>query len=158
KKLKPEVIGRLRKLLTGAPESVAFSDHSGPCTPWNPCVACQGAALIRENLVAESIRELGEKLRALDNPAEPTTPVESPETNDEYLARKLATPWKEVLKDHISRRSYGALEATSEVVTLGDLVRCTEAEMLTTPNFGRKCLNELKEVLADQGLHFGWQG
>jgi Bacterial RNA polymerase, alpha chain C terminal domain len=44
------------------------------------------------------------------------------------------------------------------IVYLGDLVQKTEAEMLRTPNFGRKSLNELKEaVLAPLGLHFGME-
>ena len=36
-----------------------------------------------------------------------------------------------------------------------DLIQKTEAEMLRTPNFGRKSLNEIKEVLANMGLHLG---
>lgn len=39
------------------------------------------------------------------------------------------------------------------IVTVGDLVQKTEAEMLRTPNFGRKSLNEIKEVLQQMGLH-----
>src|SRR5256885_12825826 len=38
-----------------------------------------------------------------------------------------------------------------------DLVQKTEAEMLRTPNFGRKSLNEIKEVLANMGLHQGME-
>jgi DNA-directed RNA polymerase subunit alpha len=38
------------------------------------------------------------------------------------------------------------------VIYIGDLVQKTEAEMLRTPNFGRKSLNEIKEVLAQMGL------
>ncbi len=41
------------------------------------------------------------------------------------------------------------------IVYIGDLVQKTEAEMLRTPNFGRKSLNEIKEVLANMGLHLG---
>jgi hypothetical protein len=41
------------------------------------------------------------------------------------------------------------------IVYIGELVQKTEAEMLRTPNFGRKSLNELKEVLSPIGLHFG---
>ncbi len=40
---------------------------------------------------------------------------------------------------------------------VGDLVQKTEAEMLRTPNFGRKSLNEIKEVLAQMGLHLGME-
>ncbi len=41
------------------------------------------------------------------------------------------------------------------IIYIGDLVQKTEAEMLRTPNFGRKSLNEIKEVLASMGLHLG---
>ena len=41
------------------------------------------------------------------------------------------------------------------IVYIGDLIQKTEAEMLRTPNFGRKSLNEIKEVLAGMGLHLG---
>jgi DNA-directed RNA polymerase subunit alpha len=40
-------------------------------------------------------------------------------------------------------------------VYIGDLVHKYEAEMLRTPNFGRKSLNEIKEVLAQMGLYLG---
>jgi DNA-directed RNA polymerase subunit alpha len=43
------------------------------------------------------------------------------------------------------------------VVYIGDLVQKSEGEMLRTPNFGRKSLNEIKEVLANMGLRFGMQ-
>ena len=41
------------------------------------------------------------------------------------------------------------------IIYIGDLVQKTEAEMLRTPNFGRKSLNEIKEVLASMGLRLG---
>jgi DNA-directed RNA polymerase subunit alpha len=40
---------------------------------------------------------------------------------------------------------------------MGDLVQWTEAEMLRTPNFGRKSLNEIKEVLVQMGFHLGME-
>jgi hypothetical protein len=43
------------------------------------------------------------------------------------------------------------------IVHLGDLVQKTEAEILRTSNFGRKSLNEIKEVLAGLDLHFGME-
>ena len=43
------------------------------------------------------------------------------------------------------------------IVYIGDLVQKTEAEMLRTPNFGRKSLNEIKEVLAQMGLKLGME-
>jgi DNA-directed RNA polymerase subunit alpha len=41
------------------------------------------------------------------------------------------------------------------IVYIGDLVQKSEAEMLRTPNFGRKSLNEIKEVLQQMGLSLG---
>jgi DNA-directed RNA polymerase subunit alpha len=41
------------------------------------------------------------------------------------------------------------------IVYIGDLIQKTEAEMLRTPNFGRKSLNEIKEVLQNMSLHLG---
>ena len=43
------------------------------------------------------------------------------------------------------------------IVYVGDLVQKSEAEMLRTPNFGRKSLNEIKELLAQMGLHLGME-
>ena len=43
------------------------------------------------------------------------------------------------------------------IVYIGELVQKEEAEMLRTPNFGRKSLNEIKEVLAQMGLHLGME-
>jgi DNA-directed RNA polymerase subunit alpha len=54
----------------------------------------------------------------------------------------------------LSVRSANCLK-NDNIVYIGDLVRKTEAEMLRTPNFGRKSLNEIKEVLSEMGLRFG---
>ncbi len=54
----------------------------------------------------------------------------------------------------LSVRSMNCLHGEN-IVYIGDLVRKTEAEMLKTPNFGRKSLNEIKLVLANLGLSFG---
>lgn len=56
----------------------------------------------------------------------------------------------------LSVRSQNCLK-NDNIVYIGDLVRKTEAEMLKTPNFGRKSLNEIKEVLAGMGLRFGME-
>lgn len=56
----------------------------------------------------------------------------------------------------LSVRSQNCLK-NDNIVYIGDLVQKTEAEMLRTPNFGRKSLNEIKEVLASMGLRFGMQ-
>lgn len=54
----------------------------------------------------------------------------------------------------LSVRSYNCLK-NANIQTIGELVQKTEAEMLKTKNFGRKSLNEIKEILAEMGLSFG---
>ena len=54
----------------------------------------------------------------------------------------------------LSVRSANCLK-NDNIIYIGDLVQKTEAEMLRTPNFGRKSLNEIKEVLAEMGLSLG---
>jgi DNA-directed RNA polymerase subunit alpha len=54
----------------------------------------------------------------------------------------------------LSVRSANCLK-NDNIVYIGDLIQKTEAEMLRTPNFGRKSLNEIKEVLSQLGLHLG---
>lgn len=56
----------------------------------------------------------------------------------------------------LSVRSANCLK-NDNIVYIGDLVQKTEAELLRTPNFGRKSLNEIKEVLAQMGLHLGME-
>jgi DNA-directed RNA polymerase subunit alpha len=54
----------------------------------------------------------------------------------------------------LSVRSYNCLK-NANIKTIGELVQKTEAEMLKTKNFGRKSLNEIKEILAGMGLSLG---
>ena len=54
----------------------------------------------------------------------------------------------------LSVRSYNCLK-NANIQTIGDLVQKSEAEMLRTKNFGRKSLNEIKEILHSMGLHLG---
>ena len=61
---------------------------------------------------------------------------------------------KKVDELELSVRSQNCLK-NDNIVYIGDLVSKTEAEMLKTPNFGRKSLNEIKEILSSFGLKFG---
>ncbi|NQY15721.1 MAG: DNA-directed RNA polymerase subunit alpha, partial [Henriciella sp.] len=61
---------------------------------------------------------------------------------------------KKVDELELSVRSANCLK-NDNIVYIGDLIQKSEAEMLRTPNFGRKSLNEIKEVLAGMGLHLG---
>ncbi len=61
---------------------------------------------------------------------------------------------KKVDELELSVRSANCLK-NDNIVYIGDLIQKTEAEMLRTPNFGRKSLNEIKEVLTAMDLHLG---
>lgn len=69
----------------------------------------------------------------------------------EAILRNLDRPVSEL---ELSVRAANCLKNV-DLSTIRDLVKKTEAEMLKTKNFGRKSLNEIKEVLADMGLHLG---
>ena len=95
-------------------------------------------AMKREGLLAKRAAK-----RAADAAAADRTPF-----NPAFLTRvdelELSVRTSNCLKSH-------------NIVYIGDLVQKSEAEMLRTPNFGRKCLNEIKEVLAQVGLHLGME-
>ncbi|MBV9978962.1 MAG: hypothetical protein JO365_02970 [Bradyrhizobium sp.] len=76
----------------------------------------------------------------------PPPPLEKVPFNNIFLMK--------VAELELSVRSANCLE-NDNITYVGDLVQKTEAEMLRTPNFGRKSLNEIKEVLAQMGLHLG---
>jgi DNA-directed RNA polymerase subunit alpha len=61
---------------------------------------------------------------------------------------------KSVEELELSVRSYNCLK-NAEISTISELVQKTEAEMLKTKNFGRKSLNEIKEILTNMGLSLG---
>ena len=77
-------------------------------------------------------------------------PLES-ESDANQLNRYLL---KKVDELELSVRSANCLK-NDNIIYIGDLVGKTEAEMLRTPNFGRKSLNEIKEVLSSMGLRLG---
>ncbi len=63
---------------------------------------------------------------------------------------------KKVDELELSVRSANCLK-NDNIVYIGDLIQKSEGEMLRTPNFGRKSLNEIKEVLSSIGLHLGME-
>src|SRR2546423_9557720 len=83
---------------------------------------------------------------------------ELPETAEEP-AERAAGQMNEVLNRSVeelelSVRSYNCLK-NANIQSIGELVQKTEAEMLKTKNFGRKSLNEIKEILGTMGLSLG---
>jgi DNA-directed RNA polymerase subunit alpha len=79
------------------------------------------------------------------------TPVEISEHDREAWSEKLN---KSVDEMELSVRSYNCLK-NANIRTIGELVQKSEAEMLKTKNFGRKSLNEIKEILTGMGLSLG---
>jgi DNA-directed RNA polymerase subunit alpha len=77
--------------------------------------------------------------------------VEISDADREATYEKLG---KSVDELELSVRSYNCLK-NANIRTIGELVQKTEAEMLKTKNFGRKSLNEIKEILSGMGLSLG---
>jgi DNA-directed RNA polymerase subunit alpha len=110
-------------------------------------------AVRAEDAVALAARILQDQLSVFINFEEPTKHVEETRTPDIPFNAALL---KKVDELELSVRSANCLK-NDNIVYIGDLIQKTEAEMLRTPNFGRKSLNEIKEVLAAMGLHLGME-
>jgi DNA-directed RNA polymerase subunit alpha len=82
---------------------------------------------------------------------QPDEPEEEVDRDAERMYDNLKRSVEEL---ELSVRSYNCLK-NADIKTIGELVQKTEPEMLKTKNFGRKSLNEIKEILAEMGLSFG---
>ncbi len=110
-------------------------------------------AVSPEDAVALAARILQDQLQLFINFEEPQT-VTLEETRDDLpFSRNLLRKVDEL---ELSVRSANCLK-NDNIIYIGDLVQKSETEMLRTPNFGRKSLNEIKEVLAQMGLHLGME-
>ncbi len=110
-------------------------------------------AISPEDAVALAARILQDQLQLFINFEEPSAvsaeeQATAPAFNPNLLRR--------VDELELSVRSANCLK-NDNIVYIGDLVQKTEQEMLRTPNFGRKSLNEIKEVLEQMGLHLGME-
>jgi len=110
-------------------------------------------AVTPEDAVALAARILQDQLQLFINFEEPQA-VSEEEKKDELPFNKNLL--RKVDELELSVRSANCLK-NDNIIYIGDLVQKTEAEMLRTPNFGRKSLNEIKEVLAQMGLHLGME-
>jgi DNA-directed RNA polymerase subunit alpha len=81
-------------------------------------------------------------------------PEQSEEVSERGLDKMNEVLNRSVEELELSVRSYNCLK-NANIQTIGELVQKTEAEMLRTKNFGRKSLNEIKEILANMGLSLG---
>ena len=102
--------------------------------------------------VAYAARILQDQLQIFITFDEPTKAVEQSDGKPELPFNPSLL--KKVDELELSVRSANCLK-NDNIVYIGDLIQKTEGEMLRTPNFGRKSLNEIKEVLASMGLSLG---
>ena len=106
-----------------------------------------------EDAVAYAARILQDQFQLFINFDEPSHPVEADEARELPFNRNLLRKVDEL---ELSVRSANCLK-NDNIVYIGDLVQKSEPEMLRTPNFGRKSLNEIKEVLSTMGLSLGME-
>ncbi|MEM8849228.1 MAG: DNA-directed RNA polymerase subunit alpha [Pseudomonadota bacterium] len=108
-------------------------------------------SLAPDDAVAYAARILQDQLQIFVNFDEPEA-ARGDTAEDDLEFNPLLL--KKVDELELSVRSANCLK-NDNIVYIGDLIQKTEAEMLRTPNFGRKSLNEIKEVLSGMGLHLG---
>ena len=110
-------------------------------------------AVTPEDAVALAARILQHQLQLFINFDEPQIVTEEEKKDELPFNKNLLRKVDEL---ELSVRSANCLK-NDNIIYIGDLVQKTEAEMLRTPNFGRKSLNEIKEVLATMQLHLGME-
>ena len=111
-------------------------------------------SIVPEDAVAFAAKILKEQMTIFinfDEEAEPEPEPEGAEEEEKPLNENL---YRSVEELELSVRSANCLK-NANIRHIGELVQRTEAEMLKTKNFGRKSLNEIKEVLAEMGLTLG---
>jgi len=106
-----------------------------------------------EDAVAYSAKIFQDQLNMFVNFEEPQEiPIREQPTEPEFNKNLL----RKVDELELSVRSMNCLK-NDNIVYIGDLVQKSEGEMLRTPNFGRKSLNEIKEVLTGMSLYLGME-
>jgi DNA-directed RNA polymerase subunit alpha len=111
------------------------------------------ASVKPEDVVAFAAKILKEQLTIFINFDEEAEPSEEQEVGQD-MERINENLYRSVEELELSVRSANCLK-NAGIKLIGELVMKSEAEMLKTQNFGRKSLNEIKDVLADMGLTLG---
>jgi DNA-directed RNA polymerase subunit alpha len=106
-----------------------------------------------EDAVAYSARIFQDQLATFVNFDDPQEIVKETKAVEPEFNKNLL---KRVEELELSVRSMNCLK-NDNIIYIGDLVQKTEPEMLRTPNFGRKSLNEIKEVLSTMSLYLGME-
>jgi DNA-directed RNA polymerase subunit alpha len=110
-------------------------------------------SLPAEDAVAYAARIFQDQLSLFVNFEEPAEVEKIPQTTELVFNKNLLRKVDEL---ELSVRSMNCLK-NDNIIYIGDLVQKTEPEMLRTPNFGRKSLNEIKEVLSSMSLYLGME-
>ena len=110
-------------------------------------------SLPAEDAVAYAARIFQDQLSLFVNFDEPREVEVAPKTTELEFNKNLLRKVDEL---ELSVRSMNCLK-NDNIIYIGDLVQKTEPEMLRTPNFGRKSLNEIKEVLNSMSLYLGME-
>ena len=104
-----------------------------------------------DDCLAFAARILQDQLSLFVNFDEPKEVVAQPTQSEPEFNKNLLRRVDEL---ELSVRSMNCLK-NDNIIYIGDLVQKTEGEMLRTPNFGRKSLNEIKEVISGMSLYLG---
>ena len=115
--------------------------------------------IVETNGVVAPVDAVAYAARILQDQLKPFINFDEPESEAEAVQEELPfnkNLLRKVDELELSVRSANCLK-NDNIVYIGDLVQKTEAEMLRTPNFGRKSLNEIKEVLTKMGIHLGME-
>ena len=110
-------------------------------------------SLSAEDAIAYAARIFQDQLSLFVNFDEPAEIEQKPQTTELEFNKNLLRKVDEL---ELSVRSMNCLK-NDNIIYIGDLVQKTEPEMLRTPNFGRKSLNEIKEVLNSMSLYLGME-
>ena len=110
-------------------------------------------SIAAEDAVAFAARIFQDQLSMFINFEEPKKIEPKPQIVEPEFNKNLL---KKVDELELSVRSMNCLK-NDNIIYIGDLVQKTEPEMLRTPNFGRKSLNEIKEVLNSMSLYLGME-
>ena len=110
-------------------------------------------SIAAEDAVAYAARIFQDQLSFFINFEEPKVEIPKTEPEKPEFNKNLL---KKVDELELSVRSMNCLK-NDNIIYIGDLVQKTEGEMLRTPNFGRKSLNEIKEVLNNMSLFLGME-
>ncbi len=106
-----------------------------------------------EDAVAYAARIFQDQLSMFINFNDPKEVIIQEKATEPEFNRNLLRKVDEL---ELSVRSMNCLK-NDNIIYIGDLVQKTEGEMLRTPNFGRKSLNEIKEVLSGMSLYLGME-